>query len=123
MQLCKNLKATRCISDIIKNDGIHGLYRSYPLTVLMNVPFMSVVVCVNENLKTFFKPWEQNKPHLWYFFCAGIAGGVAGIITNPLDVIKTRLQTQEIQPSCKRLRDLYRFNESVECASGSLGRK
>lgn len=58
MQLCKNLKATRCIKDILRSEGIYGLFRSYPLTVMMNVPFMSVVVCINENMKTFIKPWE-----------------------------------------------------------------
>ena len=57
----------------------------------MNVPFQAVVVCVNENLKTYFKPWEKHNPHLWYFLCAGIAGGIAGIVTNPVDVVKTRL--------------------------------
>lgn len=93
LQLCKNLKATQCIKDIVHNEGIKGLYRSYPLTVMMNAPFMSVVVCINENLKTYIKPWERNSPHFWYFLCAGIAGGVAGIATNPLDVVKTRLQT------------------------------
>ena len=73
---------------------MRGLFRSYPLTVLMNVPFMSVVVCVNENLKTYIKPWEKRNQHFWYFFCAGVAGGIAGIATNPMDVVKTRLQTQ-----------------------------
>jgi len=79
---------------------MRGLYRSYPLTVGMNIPFASVVVCCNENLKTFLKPWERQYSYLWYFLCAGIAGGVAGVMTNPLDVVKTRLQTQEVKPSC-----------------------
>ena len=59
----------------------------------MNIPFAATVVCVNENMKTWIKPWETKNPHAWYFICAGTAGGLAGIITNPLDVVKTRLQT------------------------------
>ena len=89
-----------------------GLYRSYPVTVIMNIPFASCVVTVNENMKTLLKPWERSNPHLWYFLCAGIAGGIAGVITNPLDVVKTRLQTQEIKPSCAKLRELWELDSS-----------
>lgn len=52
-----------------------------------------MVVCVNENMKTLLRPMDREKPHFWYFLCASVAGGTAGVITNPLDVIKTRLQT------------------------------
>lgn len=96
LQLCKHLTARKVVYDIINTEGFKGLYRSYPVTVFMNVPFMSVVVCVNENMKTMVKPWQRDNPHAWYFFCAGVAGGLAGVLTNPLDVVKTRLQTQEL---------------------------
>lgn len=97
----------------MKEEGIKGLFRSYPLTVFMNIPFSAIVVCINENMKTWIKPWEKENPHFWYFVCAGIAGGSAGIITNPLDVVKTRLQTQEITPSCVRLRDMWKNEEQI----------
>ncbi len=91
--MCKNLTARECISTIIREEGIWGLYRSYPITVFMNIPYATVVVCVNENLKTHVKPWDRGNPHLYYFLCAGTAGGIAGLLTNPMDVVKTRLQT------------------------------
>ena len=91
LQLCKNLTVTQCFKDIIRDEGLRGLYRSYPLTVSMNIPFASCVVCVNENLKTVIRPWERTHSYFWYFVCAGFAGGLAGLLTNPLDVIKTRL--------------------------------
>lgn len=86
--------------DILRDEGLGGLYRSFPVTLFMNIPFLSIVVTINENMKTFIKPHERQNPYFWYFSCAGIAGGLAGIVTNPLDVVKTRLQTQEVQPSC-----------------------
>jgi solute carrier family 25 iron transporter 28/37 len=92
---------------IIQDEGIRGLYRSYPITVCMNVPFATSVIFLNENLKTYIRPWEQNYPYLWYFFCAGFAGGFAGLVTNPLDVVKTRLQTQSIKPTCPGLKELW----------------
>ena len=58
-----------------ENEGMGGLYRSYPITVAMNMPFAAGVICTNENLKTLIKPWECKYPYFWYFICAGTAGG------------------------------------------------
>ena len=94
LQICSGITARDCVRDIVKKEGLKGLYRSYPITVLMNIPFASSVVSINENLKTQLRPWERQNPLIWYFVCAGVSGAFAGVIINPLDVVKTRLQTQ-----------------------------
>lgn len=89
--MCSHLSTKDAIKNLVKEEGIKGLYRSYPTTVLMNIPYATVVVTINENLKTYVQPWNKSNPHLYYFLCAGAAGGIAGLATNPLDVVKTRL--------------------------------
>ena len=91
MQLCNSVSVLQTFRNIVREEGFRGLYRSYPITVSMNIPFASCVVCCNENLKTVVRPWERQNSYIWYFLCAGISGGLAGLMTNPLDVVKTRL--------------------------------
>merc|ERR1712166_1094881 len=80
LQLCNGLTARECIRQILEQEGVKGLYRSYPITVMMNIPFASTIVVMNENLKTHFKPWDRQHPLVWYFLCAGVSGGTAGMI-------------------------------------------
>lgn len=53
-----------------------------------------MVVCFNENLKAHIKPQKHKYKFFYYFLCASISGVIASILTNPFDVVKTRLQTQ-----------------------------
>lgn len=45
------------------------------------------------------KPSEKLRVLPWYFLSAGLSGALAAFITQPLDIIKTRLQTQDVVPS------------------------
>ena len=60
-----------------------------------------MVVGFNENLKILVKPQKRKYKFLYYFFCASVSGTIASILTNPMDVIKTRLQTKNVTPGRK----------------------
>lgn len=64
----------------------------------MSLPYSSMIVCINENLKIWVKPQKRRFKFLYYFLCASVSGIVASVFTNPMDVIKTRLQTQNVAP-------------------------
>ena len=57
--MCKNLTTRDVIRGILSEEGVRGLYRSYPVSVAMNIPYASCVVAMNENLKTYVRPWER----------------------------------------------------------------
>jgi len=85
-----------------QNEGLQAFYRSYPLTVFMNVPNAAILVGINETLKHNYKP-EGGHTIFSYIACAFIAGATAASCTVPLDNIKTRLQTQNFLKYLKTL--------------------
>jgi solute carrier family 25 iron transporter 28/37 len=98
MQL-NRMSAFACIKKTISEEGFRALYRSYPITIMMNVPFAFAIVSANENIKVYAKPKDSKNPFFFYFAWAFAAGMLAAVITNPMDVVKTRLQIQH-QWSC-----------------------
>jgi solute carrier family 25 iron transporter 28/37 len=95
-----------CVRHMRANEGYVAFYRSVPITLAMNVPFGATFVACNENMKRFLRladsgrPSEKMRVLPWYFVSAGISGAVASLVTQPFDVIKTRLQTQDVLERC-----------------------
>jgi solute carrier family 25 iron transporter 28/37 len=84
-----------CARHVVRSEGTWALFRSLPTTLAMNVPFAGIMVAANESFKKVLNP--SNEYHLPSFFVSGgLAGAVAAALTTPLDVIKTRLQTQSV---------------------------
>jgi len=76
------------------NTSLNQLFRSYPTTVMLNIPMVVVNFVVYESLilitKSKTKVADSIPVHL---ICGGIAGGLAGFLSTPLDVVRTRIQT------------------------------
>jgi hypothetical protein len=83
-----------CLKTISTEEGVFSLWRSYPTTLLMNVPYAAVVVSANESFKKFLTPVFGPLNLTTYIISGALAGSLAAAATCPLDVLKTRLQTQ-----------------------------
>mmetsp|Transcript_7239 Transcript_7239/g.11554 ORF Transcript_7239/g.11554 Transcript_7239/m.11554 type:complete len:418 (+) Transcript_7239:427-1680(+) len=84
-----------CFWSIVRTEGAGAFFLSFPTTLFMNIPYAGIMVASNESFKKVLNPTnEYNLPV--FFISGGMAGAVAAAFTNPLDVVKTRLQTQNM---------------------------
>ena len=67
-----------------------------------------VMVAANETLKLCLNPTGEHNS-MAYFVSGALSGALAGAITNPLDVAKTRLQTQMMVENIVRAIIIYNF--------------
>jgi solute carrier family 25 (mitochondrial iron transporter), member 28/37 len=110
MQLGYYQHIGQCLQEMIRQEGIRAFYVSLPATLFMNIPYGAVVIMVNESMRKILSSSQsissslsasnsQEKLTVSASLTAGcIAGAIAAAVTTPLDVIKTRLQTQELAP-------------------------
>ena len=97
MQLknCPYSNICSCAFETLKYEGYTSFFRSYPTTVLLNIPTFSTTFVTYEASKIAIKDTilESEENWLHHLVAGGIAGGFAGLVSNPLDVIKTSIQT------------------------------
>uniref|UniRef100_A0A8C5L3I0 Mitochondrial S-adenosylmethionine carrier protein n=1 Tax=Jaculus jaculus TaxID=51337 RepID=A0A8C5L3I0_JACJA len=91
-QVSASSKTFRIFSNILREEGVQGLYRGYKSTVLREIPFSLVQFPLWEFLKALWS-WRRGHPvDSWQSaVCGAFAGGFAAAVTTPLDVAKTRI--------------------------------
>lgn len=97
MQLGYYNSVPHCVATVARTEGVLAFYRSMPTTLMMNLPFGCIMMAVNESVKKVLNPaGEYSVPTS--MVAGSIAGAVAAALTTPIDLIKTRIQTQNLEP-------------------------
>lgn len=88
------------MSDALRDLSWGGLFPTGGVAsqMLRDIPYAVVTLLVYEHLRTVWKARAETQfPNVptraWDLLVGGLAGGVGSYVTNPMDVIKTRLQT------------------------------
>ncbi|ODQ63285.1 mitochondrial carrier, partial [Nadsonia fulvescens var. elongata DSM 6958] len=85
------------VRTIVRNEGPKALFYGYKETLYRDLPFSALQFAFYEQFHSLAQVWvgKNNDMGIGLELVTGAAaGGLAGTITTPLDVLKTRVQTQ-----------------------------
>lgn len=95
--LLQSARASVIVSEMLLHEGVRSFFKGYALTIGVFGPYSMLYFMAYERLKQLFTPENDTTGGFHgggIALCAAGAGAAAAAITSPLDVIKTRLQTQ-----------------------------
>lgn len=114
-----------CLRSVIAKDGAAVLYRAYFTQLLTNLPYQVTHFMAYEVGQDFMNQDRHYRP-ITHMFSGAFAGGFASAMTNPLDVCKTVLNTQEqcalsVAPGQQKVRGLVGAARTVFATHGLAG--
>ncbi|XP_067314153.1 solute carrier family 25 member 48 [Pseudorasbora parva] len=87
-----------CISTVLQNEGIQGLYRGAGAMILRDVPGYTLYFVPYSLFCNWLSPDGNGPPHpcsIW--LAGGLAGSISWVTATPSDVVKSRLQADTMQ--------------------------
>lgn len=82
---------------IVRSEGAAAMFGGYKATIFRDLPFSALQFAFYEQEQEWARWYVGRGREIgwgWEVVTASSAGGVAGVMTCPLDVVKTRIQTQ-----------------------------
>jgi hypothetical protein len=88
---------TDAFRTIVRTEGFGAMFSGYKATIFRDLPFSALQFAFYEQEQEWAKHWVGSRDIGLPFeiLTATTAGGMAGVLTCPLDVVKTRIQTQQ----------------------------
>lgn len=87
----ETFNTVQVMADILKREGAQGFYRGWCSTLVRDVPFSFIYFPLYANLKN-TDSFGNGKSFNGNLAAGMVAGAIAGALSTPTDVIKTRLQ-------------------------------
>lgn len=89
------------VRTIVRQEGFSALFYGYKATIFRDLPFSALQFAFYEQGQAWARQWKKSRDiGLTLELVTGAAaGGLAGVMTCPLDVVKTRIQTQVNSPT------------------------
>ncbi|GAA5988371.1 hypothetical protein JCM11641_005452 [Rhodosporidiobolus odoratus] len=84
-----------CVRKVYKNEGFLGFYRGLPPQLIGVAPEKAIKLTVNDLVREYATDPSTGRIKLsWEVFGGGLAGACQVVFTNPLEIVKIRLQMQ-----------------------------
>ena len=93
-----NYRSTlHAIRSIYATEGLAEFFSGYKATIFRDLPFSALQFAIYEQEQKLAKKWVGKGQEIGLgleILTGASAGGIAGVITCPMDVVKTRIQTE-----------------------------
>lgn len=96
------------LSDILRNDGVAGLFRGHSATLLRIFPYASIKFVAYEQFRAILIPNRQHETALRRLISGSAAGVTTVFLTYPLEVIRVRLAFETKREGHSTLREICR---------------
>mmetsp|Transcript_105563 Transcript_105563/g.191964 ORF Transcript_105563/g.191964 Transcript_105563/m.191964 type:complete len:290 (+) Transcript_105563:90-959(+) len=123
MQVSKSCSGSfAAFAEIIRSEGVTGIYRGFPIHQMTLASFHGIYFAVYDKWKGWCidAGYADEHDRLYpeaQLACSSVAGIIGAVLTNPLDVLKTRLQVARMNP------EMFPFKSSWEAARHLLQRE
>ena len=109
---------------IARTEGTSALFYGYKATLYRDLPFSALQFMFWEQFNVWARVYKQSRDIgvPLELLTGASAGGLAGVITCPLDVVKTRLQTQVNSTDASHAKDPNPQKRTISTSSPSTHR-